>query len=385
MKEKKTNIFGVVVGYLLIIFSSILIMVGGSFSSITKIEHMANEIAKIAHDNGGYINIYANVNDESFWETNTLNSIFHDVRSTNNLSFGFNPCQMTVNYNLTEPISSTEINSNDLVVIMSDVFSNHLDTQNNIVLDSYPFHLMYRESNSNFIGEFDNFCYITKKQADYLINTNNYSDYDELIGKPLEINISDNLETWKISNIILDSGKFYEGCETVFEDFIVSYTNVNYRQNISISNFFYSDFYSNFDKLRKIYNNNSYFAYSIYEKKLSEETVDVLSNAISYLNGDDTSISFDIVYFFIFLSISVLILVLSLALIIRYGKNLKLNLNLLLIVLAFFIPYAILKIIFSFTLDYLIFSYFSCVLYLIVFVTYIIAFLVTGNKRKRKK
>lgn len=110
-------------------------------------------------------------------------------------------------------------------LLISPIFSTHLNPNGVPTHDFYEVHFMFEELDMDFSG-FDNFCCIRQSDADFLISKypEKYSSYEDLIGEPLGLEFirdgSRNPLSWKISNIILEEEGSYDH---IFYDSFGSY------------------------------------------------------------------------------------------------------------------------------------------------------------------
>lgn len=246
---KIKKVFKLSIGFLLNFICVVLIFITGAFSPTTLREEVAYEIADLAGN--GVVNIYQKEKEEGYIEIAMLSSILDKVTKENNSSYSYDMFQSGLTYGVNEgdiKIPSLNINGN-VVFLISGIFSNHLNTNEQIIMDAYYLELMFKDSNTSYF-EFDNFCYITKEQADYLINKNDeYNDYESLLNETLEVQIDNVSYRWKIANIITPFGEYYDGCIKTFENFLLCYTNLPALNYISISHFYKNDAKYNFFKI----------------------------------------------------------------------------------------------------------------------------------------
>lgn len=246
-----------------------LIFVSGSFSSITLREDIASKISNLAGDE--YLNIYQKeIQGVEYFNRNSINDVLEIVNRENNLSYSYNAFQSGLTYGVhggNIKIDSLKIN-NDLVFLVSSIFSNHINTSNQIIMDAYYLELMFKDSNIDYFG-YDNFCYITKQQADYLLESNPiYSSYEDLLNESLIVEIDGETYNWKISNIIIPFGEYYEGCVKTFNNFMLCYINLPTYNYVSVSHFYLNDTKFNFFKIRDTFNkyNDKNLEYNVFLK-----------------------------------------------------------------------------------------------------------------------
>ena len=246
---KIKKVFKLSIGFLLNFICVVLIFITGAFSPTTLREEVAYEIADLAGN--GVVNIYQKEKEEGHIKRTMLGPILDKIIKENNSSYSYDMFQSALTYGVHNgdiKVPSLAIDNN-VTFLVSGAFSNHINSQNKIIFDAYYLELMFKEANSSY-SEFDNFCYITKDQADYLISKNDeYSNYESLLNETLEVQIDGIAYKWKIANIIIPFGEYYGGCIKTFENFLLCYTNLPKLNYISISHFYKNDAKHNFFKI----------------------------------------------------------------------------------------------------------------------------------------
>lgn len=260
---KIKKVFKLSIGFLLNFICVVLIFITGAFSPTTLREEVAYEIADLAGD--GIVNIYQKEKEDGYIQKSMLGSLQDIVIKENKSTYSFDMFQSGLTYGVHDgdiKIPSLKIDNN-ISFLVSGIFSNHLNTNEQVIMDAYYLELMFKSSNTSY-AEFNNFCYITKDQADYLIKNNEkYNDYGSLLNETLEVQIDDVSYRWKIANIITPFGEYYDGCIKTFGNFLLCYTNLPALNYISISHFYKNDAKYNFfkipDTLSKYKDNNFEF------------------------------------------------------------------------------------------------------------------------------
>lgn len=198
-------------------------------------------------------------------------------------------------------------------ILLSTVFSQHLNPNDEIVHDRFELKLMFKGSNSSFVEQFDNFCYITLNQADYLINnpSNNFNSYEDLIDQPLSVKTDKgDILSWKIANIIIEGGD-NEYYQKLYGDYLLAYIYCDNFTDYSIS-FDYSSSLN--DNIRYANTLNTVYGESDYDLQinkynfLNKDAYLDLPNLLRNFNSSSSdSIQF-IIYSIIFLWCALVIL-----------------------------------------------------------------------------
>ena len=129
-------------------------------------------------------------------------------------------------------------------VLVSNVFSNHLNPKGAVIFDAFEFELMFPESNTNYSG-YDNFVYIRQSDADHLIATSDgtFDSYESLIGYALPVRYvfegASEERKWKVANILVEENATNEVlCDTI-GPYMLAYINLpgfsRYSYNIDYS------------------------------------------------------------------------------------------------------------------------------------------------------
>ena len=363
MKNAKIKaILKLALSFILNFVCVIFIFVSGAFSFTTLRENVASNISTLAGDN--YINIYQKeIGGMKYFDRNNISDWLQVVIKENNSYYSHNMFQSGITYGLDSAdikIDSLNINNN-IVFLLSGIFSNHINTNNQIILDSYYLELMFEEANSSHTG-YDNFCYITKQQADYLIKNNyNYNSYEDLLNQSIAVEIDQKIYNWKISNIIIPFGEYYEGCVKIFNNFMLCYINLPTYSYVSMSHFYLNDTKFNFFKINdtiSFYKNDA-LEFHIYQSNL--RNLEICNNITMFFNGTISSNLFAFVPLFI-LSVALIIINFIYLHIINISKHKKA----IILFSSSFLSYAIFYLYFKITNSILYFSFFST-MYLLCF------------------
>ncbi len=138
-------------------------------------------------------------------------------------------------------------------VILSNIFSNHQNPNDETIHDIFELSLMYESSNTDF-RDFDNFCYIRQEDADYLITNSNgiFKSYEDLINTSLTCVLPNDIDgqsySWKIANILLSDNDIYQHFNEVYGPWMLAYIFVPE----------YSGYSYSFDYAGSINNNVTY-------------------------------------------------------------------------------------------------------------------------------
>ena len=134
--------------------------------------------------------------------------------------------RVVVNENVGDYVRIGSFEHPETSLVLSNVFSNHLNPLGETIFDIFELKLMFPKSNTNFSG-YDNFCYIRQEDADYLIKESNglYQNYEDLIDEVLEVNFvgSEDLLRWKIANIVSFDNDVYRHFNTVLGSWALCY------------------------------------------------------------------------------------------------------------------------------------------------------------------
>ncbi len=258
-----------------------------SYTSDTKMEYIANEMANIATKLGDN-NLFAVTipSSEESAETTSSNNLGVSVTAQNNLMYTVNPFQLSNGF-LNNALSFS-FNGIDYpyinYVLSSGAYSNHYD-KGKIILDTYYLELYKKDSNSNYNGT-SNFCYISQKYADQILKDNpNYQSYDDIIDQRLNIAYNNETFEWKISNVILNHGQYYNGLVDIYDDFVLAYKWVPkpFCNNVTLSAYFGGNTYANI-RAMKFLSNIDKSSFKVYRKNLSQFDSKTLDTIENYLN-----------------------------------------------------------------------------------------------------
>ena len=127
-------------------------------------------------------------------------------------------------------------------VLVSNVFSNHLNPKGAVIFDVFEFELMFPESNTNYSG-YDNFVYI--RHADHLIAMSDgvFDSYESLIGYALPVRYvfegASEERKWKVANILVEENDTNEVLLDTIGPYMLAYINLpgfsRYSYNIDYS------------------------------------------------------------------------------------------------------------------------------------------------------
>lgn len=208
-----------------IVFTSFSVFfASGSLNSNTKVEQISSEISRVVKD-GNKAYLFC----ESEEKRMTSNERFSQY--VNDRFFDIAPFRSVIGYNLDKTVecSISELGEygTSPSFLTSTYFTNHIDDER-IIFDRYYFELLYKETNTDRSGGFDNFAYITKSQADYLIsNDSSLTSYDDVLNTSLTFVSGDNvLGNWKVANIIVDDGMFCNEAKIAFNNYLICFTLV---------------------------------------------------------------------------------------------------------------------------------------------------------------
>lgn len=258
-----------------------------SYTSDTKMEYIANEMANIASKLGDN-NLFAVSipSSEESSDVTTSNNLGIAVTTQNNLMYSVNPFQLSNGF-LADSLS---FSLNGLVypninyVLSSGAYSNH-DDKGKIIFDTYYLELYKKESNTDYRGA-SNFCYISQKYADQILKDNpSYQTYDDIINQHLIVTYNSEIYEWNIGNIILNHGKYYNGLVDVYDDFILAYRWVPkpFRTNVTLSAYFGGNAYTNIRAMRFLSNIDK-SSFKVYRDNLSQFDSNKIDMIEKYLN-----------------------------------------------------------------------------------------------------
>ncbi|MBO7615272.1 MAG: hypothetical protein J6T15_06195 [Bacilli bacterium] len=217
---KKESIYMAIIS-----FCFLMIFICGSFNVNTTVEQIAYDIAlEVEKENNVAIMCKSEnssiISGESF--SKYVNDQFYDT----------NPFKSVIGYNLDKSVSCSIENlgehGTNLSFLASSYFSNHIDSDGNIIFDRYYLKLLFKETNTYRGNDVSNFLYITKTQADYLIRTDlDCNSYEDVINKRITLTVKDSASTvWKIANIIDDESLFCTLSKKYLNNYVVCFTLV---------------------------------------------------------------------------------------------------------------------------------------------------------------
>lgn len=163
-------------------------------------------------------------------------------------------------------------------ILISSANSMTINDEGVAIHDFFKLAMMFDYSTNpkyttNFV-DYDNFCFITKERADYILkeNSTKYSNYGDLIGETLFLTNemkSTNLR-WRIANIFIPyDGTDYDFYQNTYGDFICAYAATYYYDHYSISFDFGNSDNDNLRNLQIIFN----FADYNFDCKLNEYNI----------------------------------------------------------------------------------------------------------------
>lgn len=377
MKNKKSSIFRTIkekaptktetifMGIVFVSFS--LIFLSGSFNNETKIEKYSIDIANVVKKDKHAYFLCENNEGKTFTNKEGLSKYLNDQ------FYLTSPFKNIIGYNFDKNVKCSidelgELGTNPSV-LTSSYFSNHEDDEK-IIFDRYYFELLFSPTNTSRPEGIDNFAYITKTQADYLISNNpTFSEYSDVIDSTLTINIDgEKTQKWKISNIINDDCLFCDKSKSIFNNYIVAYTLVPLTLKNTESMLFYmSDFaYSNIDYITTIELNFPVDSYTFFLHN-SEDNL-ALFRLVNYLNTRKQSIASNIIGWFLLVLFSSHFVALGY---LAFKKNITLK-----VIIEFCIPsmlsWFLFFIISRLSKSILFFSFVSLSFFFIVFLLFII-------------
>ena len=129
-------------------------------------------------------------------------------------------------------------------ILVSNVFSNHLNPEGAVIFDAFELELMFPETNTNYSG-YDNFVYIRQSDADHLIAMSEgaFDSYESLIGYALPVRYifggASEERRWKVANILVEENATNEVLLDTIGPYMLAYINLpgfdRYSYNIDYS------------------------------------------------------------------------------------------------------------------------------------------------------
>ena len=348
-----------IISILLALFSLSSVYIGGSFSSNTQFEKIAEHATSIVvnhTDNKKYCAVTVQATSDSGpiadsdSEFHQLYGVFRQQKIT--FASGMNANKKR-NINLGDDISEN----------LSILYVGPIGTvEYNGHYKHYitPIEMMFLDQRNYDINKY--VIYISQAHADKLLDADsehnrdengeyNKSDYESLIKKNIPLYIDGNEHQVLIQNIYYQSNYYYEGLKEVMGDFVISsyYLPENLRseqQNI----YFLSEFtYQN--KFFMNYINNVYSSRK-FDVKLNHYNIvgDIDDSYLLSFYYSNTIYKIDWLSILIYITAGIMLLT-SVALVIYQNKEInKKNIFVILInVFVLFIPYLVFKIIYIFT------------------------------------
>lgn len=346
-----------------------LVFISGIFTSSASYEQSAKYINEIINATNKDINISCSSKEEFPFEkaeqvSSYINDQFYDLFPSKSIIYSESN---------TDPYEINELGTlgENIKILPSSYFSNHKDNEK-IIFDRYYAELMFEDSNTNRFGKYDNFVYLTKKQADYLLETTSATSYKDLIDTGLTLIFEGETYLWKIANIFNDC-TFIQETENIFGNFVITYKSylpVNIKNNIKILfNFSNYEFY-NYNEIRIITSNFNYndyiFTYYNYVKPESSNIENYYEKAIFPLNNQVDNVDW---LFTISVVLSVIIFITSF-----YISNncRKTKIYILLDFFVLMISWGTFKTISDLFFSINFFSYQSLIFYLLIFIATLI-------------
>lgn len=278
LKINKKKAIGI--GMITLSFTSLFLF--GSLNSDYRYEVVAQELSDISIKEDSQIWLKCVANDETNYFQYEAYS-----KKINDRFYEHKPLQMVIASKSNDKIFSVnefdELGDN-LILLPSSYFSNHVDSRGNIIFDRYYLQLMFKDSNTSRHSN-GNFVYITKKQADYLIYSNNsYEKYSDLIDQTITFSICEGENVcafnWKIANIFEESD-FVSQAEKTLGNFIIcgQYLPVEAKGNEFILFSFESNSFYNKNKLKTLQNifDEKTVNFNFYDKSNSEQNNKIIS------------------------------------------------------------------------------------------------------------
>lgn len=182
----------------------------------------------------------------------------------------------------------------NLSILPATYFTNTEDkATNDFVFDRYPMSVMFKATNTDRNG-LENFAYITKKQATYLMEKENLKDYKDVLNREMTLVIDGTIHTWKIANIFNDNLLFAQIADNVLGNYIVcgAYRPIEIQRNERFLFSFDENEYYNGSQLKTIKKNfqTSEFGIDFY-KDYTEKNPDTdFNRLVNRLNGDGKSL-----------------------------------------------------------------------------------------------
>ena len=245
------------ISFAVLILSNAFVFLSGRYSFDGIIEQKANLISQVARKSSSYsVNYVLDSYDHS---KNSIGNLTHFCSIQNNNYYNTEPLQYLVTYNATKDknVYSPELDS-VISAVIPGAFSIHLDTKDRFILDSLFIELYYREPNTSFVNEYDNFIYISDNQAKHLRDNvwhlphDSEFDFSSIINRGLTIEYEGFTYNWKIANVFYNRGRICVIANSIFGYFFLAN---NYIPNKSTDPFelicsFQQDSFLNYKKIK---------------------------------------------------------------------------------------------------------------------------------------
>lgn len=242
--------------WMLVLFISFCgIFCSGALSKQTYSETLANDVSLKVKE-GEAINIVCrgrennNVMSKQTFAS-TINSKFKS-------KYPFT-CVMGYNFNKTINCSLDELGplGENLSFITSSYFTNDGGENSDVItFHAYKVELLFKEPNTQRTEEQANFVYISKSQADYLIESNaGFLVYKDLLNTSITFRENGNSPVkWKIANIYNDNGLFCNEAKKSLNNYVIcfSYLSDTLKRTESAMFSFYDFAYSNIEYFNHI-------------------------------------------------------------------------------------------------------------------------------------
>ncbi|HBF68683.1 MAG TPA: hypothetical protein DDW20_05150 [Firmicutes bacterium] len=335
------------------------------------------------NSNTDYISVQVSPKDEETKSAmpNTYNEYYYWKYIFRKSNFSF---LSTVNGGKTNNCFFKEINVEDNISFICCGNNYNTEYEDFYKHEVYDIKLMFK--GNNIIGpNAINFFAISQTRANQLLfnrgeradSNGNYNieQYEKLLGTNTQVAINNSSYLFTISNVYFESGQFHENVSQNFGEYVISYILFPKSLKLESTYIFNKYDYQNMHKIKKMksYFQSNDFSFSLSSFNLKNKSVQ-LSDVFDYnyifgrnLGNSFVSILLFVLSFVMFLAF-LIVLVLSISI-----HNLR-DLNV--IFCSFLLPYIILFIINSITKIPLVFSYFSLVGYLVMFVLFIIVLLI---------
>ena len=347
----------------IIFLSFLMIFGGGSFNSKTKVEQMSYEIADFTKG-GDEAYLFCKSKEKSM----TSNEQFS--RYVNDRFFDIAPFRSVIGYNFDKSVECKVLELGNYGVnpsfLTSNYFTNHID-KGKIIFDRYFVELLYKETNTDRSGGFDNFVYITKTQADYLISHHDeLTTYDDVINSRLTIIVGDLTSNWKVANIINDDGIFCDGAKKAFDNYLICFTLVpEVLKKSELMLFAMSDSsYLNIDYISLLENNFPVNEYEFY----SRDNISSLEKLSVFLNTRNKNFVAD-VFSALLIAVGVISFIVLGIMLLRHKVIVR---HIFEFILVSFFLWLTFFVIFKISKSIVLFSFVSLVPFFIVFITFLI-------------